>query len=179
MKGSLVFAALALAALPAGLAAQETARAETSATVRVETRSEADLRLDAAREALSDGGRRSLSRREVDAGAEALAAGATRADLARISRSAPAERSLAASLRALVGMRARGVESGRAAAEISARLARGASDRSIRSLAAGAGGVEGAVRATGRTSAGAGGLLGAGAGVTGSVSGGLRGGLIP
>ncbi|HEX2095007.1 MAG TPA: hypothetical protein VHG28_21590 [Longimicrobiaceae bacterium] len=167
-----VLAATVRAGLPDAPVRREIARSrarEDSETATAAAASRVHARLLAAREALNDGGRRSASRREIETGAEVLARGAARADLTRISRSAPPQRSLQASLSALVEMQARGMESGRAAMDISARLAAGASDRAIGSLAAGVGG--GAARA--------GGLLGAGAGVTGSVRGTLGGGLIP
>ncbi|HEX8272173.1 MAG TPA: hypothetical protein VF615_05945 [Longimicrobiaceae bacterium] len=177
----LVAASAAREGLPEAPVRRAAARARSrgasdAAAVEAAATAHAGLRLS--REALAEGGRRQPSAVEIEAGAEALASGATRADLALLARRAPADRSLAVSLETLAAMRARGVESGKAAADVSSRLARGASDASIRALATGAGavgragsGVGGAVRATGGAAVGVGGVLGTSVGAGAAVKG--------
>lgn len=154
------------------------------------------VRLQTAREALKDNGERQPSEAEITAGAEALAAGATRIDLEQLSQAAPAGRSLVASLTTLAQLRASGAEAS-AAAEIAAGLSAGLSDGVISglggtvdatsqaggSLGGGTGVVDaavgGTVGATGTATGGGttgvvGGVVGIGAGVAGSLRGGSR-----
>lgn len=133
------------------------------------------LRLQASREALrreEEG--REPSRAEIVAGAEALAAGATSADLAVLRDAAPADRSLAASLHALAELRAAGTDGGTAAATIAARLAGGASDGAITALGTGAG----IAAELGAGLRGTPGALDAGLGAEGVLRGGAGGGSV-
>ena len=208
MKKTMLIAAAALAAFPALLAAQTNAKADAGVRVRTdasasagqrdrdgsEARSSASLsaetsaevRLDASQRVLSDGGRRQPSRAEAAAGAKALAAGAAASDLALLAEHAPRGRSLTASANALARL---GTENGdfhRSAAAIAARLDHNASDRTITHLAA-TGSVDAMLHGTdlnaaangaGSATAGLGGILRAGASVTGGL-GARVGGIIP
>lgn len=202
---------LGLLALPAGMAAQQVeaeggARVETRTQVRggehphavdeaprgrseARAESEASARMLAARRAVEgdegDEHRRSGSRAEVEAAAAALAAGARPADIERIRDSAPADRSVTVSLRALAGMTARGISSSQAAAAISTQLARGADDAAITRVAVdarSAAHLNGLLLdAAAGTSVGLGGVVGgagsgldAGLGLTGALGGHLR-----
>ncbi|MBW3628408.1 MAG: hypothetical protein KY464_03840 [Gemmatimonadetes bacterium] len=149
----------------------------------------AHTRLRIAREALAREGKeaRRPSDAEIVAGAEAMASGAASTELVTIRDAAPARRDLAASLNVLASLHARGFHGGEAASAIAARLKAGASDTVISSAAATARsaaelGLVSSVGATGSLDAGAGlgGVVGGlgtaaglGAGITGSVGGGL------
>lgn len=202
---------LGLLALPVGMAAQQVeaeggARVEAGMQVRGAERpdaadetprgrgearveSEASARMDVARRAVEgdegDEHRRSASRAEVEAAAAALAAGASSSDIERIRDSAPDDRSVTISLRALARMTARGISSSRAAAAISAQLTRGADDAAISRVAADArsdahlnglllDAASGASVGVGGVVGGAGSGLGAGLGLTGALGGNLR-----
>lgn len=203
MKKTMLIAAAALAATPALLAAQTSARVGASVNVRTEasagqrddegrtqasasSQTRAEVRLDASRRALSDGGRRQPSRDETAAGARALARGAAESDLAVLADHAPDGRSLTASANALARLGAETGDFPGAAAAIAARLESNASDRAITRLA-GSGSVDAMLRgadvstaanATAGASAGLGGVLRGTGSVTGSL-GGRVGGLIP
>lgn len=125
---------------------------------------EVQARLVASRDALGDGGKRTPSSAEVSVGAEAMAMGATRAELALLARSAPPRRSLVASVDALARLGARSGDFARSAATIAGRLEAGASDRSITRLGVGAQAGAGVSTATG-------GVLRTGTSVTGRVTG--------
>lgn len=121
-------------------------------------------RLRVAREALSRDGERArrASDAEIVAGADAMASGATAAELRTLRDSAPERRSLTASLTALGELRGSGAGAD-AAASIAARLRGGASDAAIASLAA---------SATSAASLGAGVAAGTVAGAAGAASAG-------
>jgi hypothetical protein len=168
MRGMIFMPVLALLALPAAAGAQ--GRAEAGAEVH------GDVRVQVATESLARqrrGGKRvEPTVAEREAGARALAAGATRAELARIRDAAPDGRDMTASLSALAELRAAGMSGGRAASQIASRLRSGATDRAITTYAAdataalelrGSGGVGSATSG-----------LGAGLGVAGSLGGMLR-----
>jgi hypothetical protein len=206
MKKTMLIAAAALAATPTLLAAQTSAGADVrvrtdasvsagqrqgderrdraSASASADTR--AEVRMETASRALSDGGRRQPSRNETTAGARALARGAAETDLALLARHADADRSLTASANALARLGAESGDFHGAAAAIAARLEQNASDRTITRLAA-TGSVDAMLRgadagaaadATAGVTAGLGGVLRGGGSVTGSL-GGRVGGLIP
>lgn len=205
MKKTILIAAAALTALPALLAAQSSASADAKVGVRAEAGADrrdregqsrsgasasagtrADVRLDASRRALGDGGRREPSRAEAAAGAKALAAGAAESDLALLADHASADRSLTASANALATLGAESGDFHRSAAAIASRLEANASDRAITRLAA-TGSVDAMLRgadvnAATNTAAsattGLGGILRGSAGVTGGL-GGHVGGIIP
>lgn len=146
-------------------------------------------RLRIAQETLTRGEeRRRPSDAEIVAGAEAMAAGAARADLEKVRDATPRKRTMTASLSALAQLRGRGIDGASAASAIAARLESGASDREIGAFAAGVtsaaqlelegkgAGAKGALDAAaglGATVGGLGGTLGAGASVVGSVGGGI------
>jgi hypothetical protein len=210
MKKTMLIAAAALAAIPTLLAAQTSAKADASVRVStdasasagrrnddggeararsgaaVSADTHAEVRLDASRRALSDGGRREPSRAEVAAGARAMAKGAAESDLSLLAVHARRGRSLTASVNALARL---GAESGdfRSSAEaIAARLEQNASDRAITRLAA-TGSVDAMLRgadvnaaanAAGSATTSVGGILRGGASVTGGL-GGRVGGIIP
>lgn len=170
------------AAARAGLPEEAVARA--GARARARTRSEAQAaraaaetraRLQVAHDVMADAGRRP-SDAEMIAGADALAQGAGRADLAVIARRAPDDRQLTASYRALARLGARGGDFGGAAAAIATRLQSGTSDRAIGSLAA-TGSVNAMLRGT-TTGLSTGGVVSTGASVTGGLTGSV-GGIIP
>ncbi|HEV7590144.1 MAG TPA: hypothetical protein VGO40_18645 [Longimicrobium sp.] len=208
MKKTMLIAAAALAALPALLAAQTSAKADANVRVRtdasasasrrdrdqgearsdtrVSAESSAEVRLDASRRALSDGGRRDPSRAETAAGAKAMAAGAAESDLAVLAEHAPRGRSLTASANALARLGAESGDFHSSAAAIAARLEQNASDRAITRLAA-TGSVDAmlhgadanaAANVAGNSTAGLGGILRGGASVTGGL-GARAGGIIP
>lgn len=204
MKKTMLIAAAALAATPALLAAQTSARAGASVDVRTQasagqrddeqsrgqasasSQTRAEVRLDASHRALSDGGRRQPSRDETAAGARALARGAAESDLAVLADHAPDDRSLTASANALAKLGAESGDFHGAAAAIAARLEQNASDRAITRLAA-TGSVDAMLRGAdvnaassvaGSATAGLGGILRGSGSVTGSL-GGHVGGLIP
>lgn len=187
---TMMMAVLALGALPATAGAQQAEmEAGASASVRAsaptarEASPERDqvprgrvssgahvvtrAHLEASREALEDGERRGASRGEVEAGARALAAGAERSDVERV-RDEGGQRDLTASLDALAEMTASGMASSRAAATVSAHLARGASDEAIGRLGAAAS----ATSALGSSAAGGAGAA-ASLGAAGSLGGSL------
>jgi hypothetical protein len=139
-------------------------------------------RLRASAEAIRDERRPTPSHAEIEAGAEAIAAGAAREDLERIADAAPSGRSLTACLTALAQLTANGGDAGRVAADLAGRLQAGASDDALMSLAARASGAAGIGGAAIDAAAGVTGTLGAGAGavgVTGSLIGSVGAGLIP
>jgi hypothetical protein len=206
MKKTILIAAAALTAIPALLAAQTGAKADANVRVRTDASASAgrrdgddgeararsgaaasadaraEVRLDASRRALSDGGRREPSRAEIAAGAKAMAQGAAESDLSLLAEHARRGRSLTASANALARLGSRSGDFHASAAAIAARLEQNASDRAITRLAA-TGNVDamlhGAdVNAAGSATAGLGGILRGGAGVTGGL-GGHVGGIIP
>lgn len=147
------------------------------------------LRLQTARGALTgDQDRpRRPSDAEIVAGAEALAAGSTEAELRELRDAAPPQRDMTASLHALAELRARGMGGAEAASALAAQLRAGASDGAITALAAGAdslaelrAGVAGAGAAAdaaagiGGVIGGAGASLGVAAGVSAVVGGIVR-----
>lgn len=137
---------------------------------------EAHTRLVVAGELLSQrsGSARAASEAELTAAAEAMAAGASRADLQRVRDAAPADRNLAVSLEALAHLRASGVAGGEASRQIAAGLRGGASDRQITGLIEGSGGLR-TRRGAGAGSLHTGGAVGSGiSGAAGSVRGAAR-----
>jgi hypothetical protein len=153
-----------------GRSEAEAARAAAQARVRLQT----------AQEAMVTSGRTATDA-EIVAGADAMAAGAARADLERIARRAPDERELTASFSALARLGSRSGDFSGASSAIAARLASGTSDRNIGRLAA-SGSVDAMLRgstagldAAGSVTGSVGSVLNGGAGVTG----GLTGGIIP
>lgn len=182
-------------AVRAGLPEEPVARA--AARARARGRSEAEAaraaaevraRLQTSHDAIAASGR-TATHAEIIAGADALAGGASQADLSVIARRAPEERQLTASFRALARLGARDGDYSRAAAAIATRLESGTSDRAIGRLAATGsvdamlrgttGGLNTGARATSGVSGAVGGVLGGGASVTGGITGGLGGGIIP
>ena len=138
-------------------------------------------RLHAAAEAIHDERRPAPSHAEIEAGAEAIAAGAAPGDLERIADAAPSDRSLTASLTALAQLTAEGGDAARVAADLAGRLQAGASDDAIASLAGGANGAAGIGGAAVDAAAGVTGTVRAGTGaigVAGSVIGSVGGGII-
>lgn len=179
----------------AGLPEEPVARAASRARARGRSEAEAARaaaetrgQLEASHEAIVSAGR-DASDAEVTAGAEAMAAGAAQADLARIADSAPEERSLTASFRALTRLGARDGDFSEAATAIATRLEGGSSDRAITRLAATGNvdamlrgstrGLDAGANAAGGVTAGAGSVLDTGIRATGSITGGLGGGIIP
>lgn len=139
-------------------------------------------RLRAAAEAIVDERRPAPSHAEIEAGAEAIAAGAAPKDLERIGDAAPSDRSLTASLTALAQLTANGGDAGRVAADLAGRLQAGASDEAIASLAGSANGAAGIGGAAVDAAAGVTGTVGAGigaVGVGGSVIGSVGGSILP
>jgi hypothetical protein len=170
-------------AVRAGLPREPVARA--AAQARARGRSEAQAaraaaevrtRLQASHDAITASGRTAIDA-EIIAGADALAQGASRADLAVIARRAPQDRQLTASFRALVRLGARDDNFAQAAAAIATRLESGTSDRAIGRLAA-TGSVDAMLRGTTGVTGATGGILGGGASVTGGVTG-TVGGIVP
>ena len=178
----------------AGLPREPVARAAANARARghsegqaARAAAEVRARLQASNEAIVASGR-TATEAEIIAGADALAAGASRADLAVIARRAPEDRQLTASFRALARLGAENGAFAQAAAAIATRLESGTGDRAIGRLAGTGsvdamlrgttGGLNAGARATTGVSGAAGGVLGGGARVTGGATGGL-GGIIP
>jgi hypothetical protein len=129
-------------------------------------------------------GGRAASEAEITAAAEAMASGASRADISRLRNAAPADRSLVVSLEALAQLSASGMGARDASGHIASRLRSGASDAEITGLASGAGSLVGsrsgsaggALDASSRIGAGASGLgaaVNGAARVTGSLGGGI------
>jgi hypothetical protein len=119
-------------------------------------------RLALARETLESDGTREPSQGEITLGAEALARGATRADLERIADAAPDGRSLEASLQTMLSLGGAGLSSREVSSRIASQLAAGASDVAIASL--------GGLNVSGAASGSLGGVVG-GASAAGSVTG--------
>ena len=153
------------------------------AMVAAETRAN----METALQALIDGGRRRPSDDEVERGGEVIARGYSRADVEAVVRSAPGDRSLVVAFDVLSELRARGVASARAIAQVQSKLQARASDGQIQSLVSAGADVSGravsgatgsATGATANVGAGAAatvrgttGITGATAGVTGTVKG--------
>jgi hypothetical protein len=200
MRIRLTMTTIALMAWPAVAQGQMEASARGSASAQAEVTRESErasgnaaleshTNLRIAREALTrrDPEQRQPSQREIAAGADAIAEGATRVDLVTVRDAAPPERNLTASLEALARLRARGMGGAQAASAIAARLEAGASDRAIASFVssarstadlsvAGTGSATGALDAAagvGGALDGAAGVGGALGGVGGSLSGGV------
>jgi hypothetical protein len=142
-------------------------------------------RLLLARTSLEGAGERRASHAEIALGAEALLNGAGRGDLERIRDAAPAQRSLEASLQALVAMQAQDTSALDASMQIATRLAGGANDSAIAALAGVASGLGGSAQAatggalgvTGSAAGAAsttGSTVGAGIGVAGAVGGRIK-----
>jgi hypothetical protein len=183
------------AAADAGLPAEVVARAAADARAygaseaqAARAAADACTRLAVSRAALGSGGDRQPAQAEIAAGARAMAAGASQADLSVLARRAPERRSLTASLDALARLGARSGDFHGSAAAIAAQLGRNASDRAITSLAAtgsvdamlrgGSGGLDAAASLGASATSSVGGVLNAGGSLGGSVSGAV-GGLIP
>jgi len=159
--------ATADAGLPDAPVRRAVARSRSRGASEAETAriaAEVQARLIASRDALSDNGRRVASNAEITAGADAMAKGATRAELALLARSAPPRRSLVASVDALARLGTRSGDFARSATTIAGRLQAGASDPSITRLGVGAQAGAGVSTATG-------GVLRTGTSVTGRVTG--------
>jgi hypothetical protein len=167
MRAMILLPVLSLLLLPAAARAQ--GRAEAGAEVR------GDVRVQVATESLArqgrDGKRVEPTVAEREAGARALAAGATRAELTRIRDAAPDGRDMTASLSALAELRAAGMSGGRAASQIASRLRSGASDRAITTYAADASAAL-QVRGSGGVGSATSGL-GVGLGAVGSLGAGI------
>ena len=176
----------------AGLPEAPVRRAIAEAEARGATRAEIDraamqahTRLRVARSSLSGGRhRREASNLELTAGAEALASGATQAELLRVRDAAPRGRRLEASLTALAELNSRDFDGMSAATAIATRLRGGASDQAISSFAANArsaadlasteSGTSAATSTTVDAAAGLGGAVqSAGASLGASVGGGI------
>ena len=150
--------------------------------------------LETAHDAMVAGGHRDPSNAEVTYGAQLVARGYTRTQLEEVARHAPADRSLVAAFETLTSLRAHGVSSTEAVAQVESKLESHASDADVRSLAANAGaasqveshgglnaghghGVAGSAAAGAGAAAAATGNLGhAVGGVAGGVTGGVTGG---
>ncbi|HEU5040019.1 MAG TPA: hypothetical protein VFT84_04300 [Gemmatimonadales bacterium] len=151
-----------------GASAAEVDRAATSVYTR----------LKASADALGSAGRTqgAASSAEIEAGAEALAHGASTADLRKLRESAPTDRSIETSLQALVRLTASGLDPAEATARVAGSLRAGESDAAIARLAGGS-----AVASSGaNVTAAAGAAAGATAGLTGasgSVMGTLNSGV--
>lgn len=139
-------------------------------------------RLEASARALRENGEgAAASDAEIVAGAEALASGARPQDLSKLRDSAPADRSLTASLSALAELTATGVAPARAASELAAQLRAGASDAAITRLATNGEAVarlQGGTAAIGGAASGALGVGAAAGGITGAVTGAANLGVI-
>lgn len=134
-------------------------------------------------------GRQKASDDEVERGAEVLGNGYTRAQLEAFVRSVPSDRSLVVAFDVLTKLRARGVASEKALAQVQSKLEARAADAELEALVSasatsksglGATGAaaSGAVGATGKAGAAVGGVKGA-AGVTGGVTGTVKGVIKP
>lgn len=151
------------------------------ATAAAETRAN----LEAVGSILVAAGRQNPSEDEVEHGAEVLGNGYTKAQLEALVKSAPSDRSLVVAFDVLTKLRARGVASEQALAQVQSKLEARAADAEIEGLVGagasvkpglGAGNAAGsaAVGATGKAGAAVGGVkgaAGAAAGVTGTVKG--------
>jgi len=150
------------------------------------TAAETRASLETAHEVLVRGGRQRPAEDEVERGGEVLAHGYTRADLEAVVSSAPADRSLVVAFDVLTRLRARGVASARALAQVTSNLRARATDAQLDALVAAHGGANvgvgagsAAAGASGKAAAGAGATVrgttgvvgGAAAGVTGTVKG--------
>ncbi|HEX8674475.1 MAG TPA: hypothetical protein VF710_21425, partial [Longimicrobium sp.] len=133
--------ATADAGLPDAPVRRAVARSRSRGNSEAETAriaAEVQARLIASRDALSNDGRRVATNAEITAGADAMAKGATRAELSLLARSAPPRRSLVASVDALARLGTGSGDFARSATTIAGRLRAGASDPSITRLGVGA-----------------------------------------
>jgi len=153
--------------------------------------------LETAHDAMVAAGRKDPSNEEVTRGARLVARGYTRAQLETVARRAPSDRSLVVAFETLTALRARGVSSAEALAQVEGKLAARASDAEIESLASsanassradarGASSASGGQGVAGSAAAGAGaaatgavgrGVTGVAGGVTAGVAGGVAGGV--
>jgi hypothetical protein len=136
--------------------------------------------LGTAHDAMVAAGRRDPSNAEVTYGAQLVARGYTRAQLEQVARGAPSDRSLVVAFETLTALRARGVSSAQALAQVESKLAARASDAELRSLASNAN-VASQVEGSGALNAGRGqgvagsAAAGAGAAAAGAVGRGVAG----
>lgn len=94
----------------------------------------ARAKMEAARDAMIAGGRMHPSDEEILRGAWAMERGVTRAQITAIAGSARGDRSFVVSFDVLAKLAASGVPAGRAAAEVQANVASGASDATLEAL---------------------------------------------
>jgi hypothetical protein len=127
-----------------------------------------EARMEAVQRAMVRAGREEPRPQEIERGEQAMARGATEAQIEALVGSAPSERSLVVAFDVLSQLEARGVPVDQALAVISAKLEARASDEAIAGLAASARGV-------GETSANGAAASAPGAAVSATATGALRG----
>jgi len=136
-------------------------------------------RLEVAQQALIRAGHQQPRGDEVAQGGEAVAHGATSAQLEVLARHAQSDRSLTVAFETLTQLEAQGVPVGRALSEIGSRLGAGASDASIATLASGSasadGSAQGALGSGHAAGAAATSVTGSAAGTTASLAGSVSG----